>query len=176
MPPFFVLQGSDGMFGKIKAWLASRDGAPVAPDGYRRFAFPGGGIDLPVGWIMMEQRNEGRWLAQSPNREIRIVFSLLSCMPIDLEEDCRQFAGLVMQRMQAEGNAIVTRPDILTPQADTLVAQYEGREGAKRQFTCKMVMHQGVIAIAYVEVLGGDRPWLDDVAKSVLDSLSLSSR
>jgi len=162
------------MFGRIKAWLVSRDGAPVAPHGYRRFAFPGGTIELPVGWIVTEQGQNGRWVTKSPERDIQIVFSVLYYAPGDLEDDCRQFAALVVQRTQAEANATVTRPDILTQDHDTLVAQYEGREGAKRRFTCKMIMRQGVIATAYVEAQGQDQPWLDDVATDVFGSLALS--
>lgn len=166
------------MFDKIKDWLASRDGAPVAPDGYRRLVFPGGTIDLPANWLMTDQSGEGRLIARSPDRQIQITFSVAHFSPGALEDDVERFAGLASHRVQAEAErgagAVATRPDVLVQDGDTLVAQYEGREGDRRQFACKMAMRRGVIAIAYVEAMQADQPWLNDVSTVVFDSLALS--
>jgi hypothetical protein len=173
VPPFSLTEGGEEMFGKIKSWLASRDRAPVAPDGYRRFAFPGGTVDLPANWIMTERRGEGRWLVNSPDRQIQITVSATYYTPGSFEDDCRLFAAMTVERTQLEStiDAVVTRPDILVQDDDTLVAQYEGHQGQARRFTCKMIMRQGLIAIVYIEALAEDQPWLNDVSEVVFDSL-----
>ncbi len=163
------------MLDKIKSWLASKSDAPVAPDGYRKLFFGGGSVDLPAYWIMTDQRNEGRWIAKSPIRKIQITISVLYFTPGTVEENCDFFARLVVQKTQGElaiaADAVVTRPDIVGD-GRTLVAQYEGRQGSVRQFACKMIMLQGVVAIADVEALEEDRPWLNDVSEVVFASLA----
>jgi hypothetical protein len=165
------------MFDRIKNWLANRDGAPVAPDGYRNLGFPGGKVALPANWIMTDRGSEGAWVAKSPDRKIEIFFSVTYFAPGTLEEDCERFAMLAVERTQAEmsrgGGAVVTRPDILVQSGETLVAQYEGREGSIRQFACRMTMRCGVVAVVHVEARQEDQAWLNDVSSVVFDSLSL---
>ncbi len=166
------------MFDRIRNWLASRDGAPVAPDGYRRLAFPGGTVELPANWLVTDRSGEGRLIARSPDREIQIVLSVMYFQPGSLEGDIERFAGLASRRVEEEAtrgkDSVATRPDVLVQDGDTLVAQYEGREGTRRQFACRMAMRRGIVAIAYVEAMREDQPWLADVSSVVFDSLSLT--
>jgi len=166
------------MFDRIRNWFASKDGAPVAPEGYSRLAFPGGMVALPANWLMTDQSEAGRWIARSPDRQIEITVSVLRIPGGTLEEVCEGFADLAGRRVQAEAvrgaGAVVARPDILVQDRETLVAQYEGREGNLRQFACKMAMRRGIVDIAYVAALQEDRPWLNDVSSVVFDSLSFS--
>ena len=167
------------MFGKIKNWLASKDGAPVAPNGYRQILFPGGVVDVPANWLLTDQGQQGRWIVKSPDRKIQITLSVMQFAPGTLEEDCERFAMIVVERTQTElslaADAVVTRPDILTQDNGALIAQYEGRQGRQRQFAGKLIMRQGVVIGAYVEAWAEDQPWLNDVSEIVLASLSSSA-
>jgi len=166
------------MLDKIRSFFTIRDGAPVAPNGYRKILFPGGSVDLPANWLIANHGNQGRWIAKSPDRKIQMTFSSLYFTPGTVEEDCERFAMIVVERTQAElslaADAVVTRPDILTQDNGALVAQYEGRQGKARQFAGKLIMRQGVVIGAYVEAWAEDQPWLNDVSETVLASLSLS--
>lgn len=166
------------MLNRIKSFLAGRDGAPVAPAGYRKVFFPGGSVDLPANWPIADQGNQGRWIVKSPDRKLQITLSVMQFAPGTLEEDCERFAMIVVERTQTElalaADAVVTRPDILTQDNGSLAAQYEGRQGRQRQFAGKLIMRRGVVIAAYVEAWAEDQPWLNDVSHAVLASLSPS--
>lgn len=167
------------MFEKLRNFIAGRNGVSVAPDGYRKLFFPGGSVDVPANWVVTDQSGEGRWTAKSPLRKIQIAISVMYFTPGTLEEDCERFAMLAVERTQAEAShgaeAVVTRPDVLVQDGKTLVAQYEGRVGNVRRFASKMIMRRGIVAIADIEALEEDQPWLNDVSEIVFASFASSS-